>query len=110
MSGSSLRPVGVEELRRLVARLSVPSPVGSDAERIDRIRALEELKNAAAAAQARESVAFDASQREGQRLAGVPEGRVGRGVADQVALARRVSPHQGSRLLGLAKSLVHDLP
>ena len=110
MSGSSLRPVGVEELRRLVARLSVPSPAATDAERVDRVRALEEIKNAAAAAQARESVAFDVSQREDQRLAGVPEARVGRGVGDQIALARRVSPHQGSRLLGLAKALVRDLP
>ena len=38
----------------------------SDAERVDLIRALEELKGAAAAAQARVTVAFDDSQRRAQ--------------------------------------------
>src|SRR5436305_12877447 len=81
-----------------------------DAVRIDRIRALEQLKAAAAAAQALETAAFAASQREQQRAAGVPEARVGRGVAAQVGLARRVSPHQASRYLGWATVLVTELP
>lgn len=82
----------------------------TDAERIDLLRALEELKGAAAAAQAKVTVAFDASQRQAQRGAGVSERRVGRGVAAQVALARRESPHRGTRHLGLAHALVGELP
>jgi uncharacterized protein DUF222/HNH endonuclease len=82
----------------------------TDPERIDLIRALEELKSAAAAAQARVTVAFDASQRRAQRDAGVPERRIGAGVAAQVALARRESPHRGARHLGLAHALVDELP
>jgi hypothetical protein len=81
-----------------------------DVLRIDRIRLLEEVKAAAAAAQAVETAAFAASQRGAQRAAGVPEERVGRGVAAQVGLARRVSPHQAARYLGWATVLVTELP
>lgn len=91
-----------------------------DAARLDLVAALESLKGAAAAAQARVSVAFEASQlaAQGQALKdaeaesngrAVPEAR-GRGIAEQIALARRESPTRGSRHLGLAKALVHEMP
>ena len=82
----------------------------SDAERVDQLRALEELKAAAAAAQARIAVDLDVSQRREQEAAGVPAARRGQGVGAQVALARRESAHQGGRLLGLAKALVLEMP
>ena len=82
----------------------------SDTERIEAIRALEGLKNTACAVQARLAVDFDSSQRAAQREAGVPAARLGQGVAAQVALARRESPHRGHTLLGLAKALVHEMP
>ena len=82
----------------------------SDRERIDLISALEDLKGAAAAAQARLSVAFDDSQRQLQEAHGVPARERGRGVGAQLALARRESPHRGSRYLGLAKALVREMP
>ena len=81
-----------------------------DAERIDRIRRLEELKSAAAAAQARITVAFDRSQRAEQEAAGVAARKLGSGVAAQVALARRDSPAKGGQHLGLARALVHEMP
>jgi hypothetical protein len=81
-----------------------------DAERIDRIRRLEELKSAAAAAQARITVAFDRSQRAEQEAAGVAAKKLGSGVAAQVALARRDSPAKGGQHLGLARALVHEMP
>ncbi len=81
-----------------------------DAGRVDQLRALEELKSAAAAAQARVTVAFDRSQRAEQAAAGVPARRVGAGVAAQVALARRDSPVKGARHLGLAHALVEEMP
>lgn len=58
-----------------------------DVQRIDQLRRLEELKAAAAAAQARIAVAFDRSQRVHQAAAGVPTCRRGAGVRGQVALA-----------------------
>ena len=81
-----------------------------DGERVEQIRLLEELKSAAAAAQAVATADLVASQRAEQQAAGMPTEQLGRGVAAQVALARRDSPHQGSRHVGLAQALVHEMP
>lgn len=91
-------------------RLGAVSHDLTDAERIDLIRALEELKSAAAAAQAKVTVDFDASQRAAQAVAGVRAAHHGRGVASQIGLARKDSPFRGARHLGLAKVLVHEMP
>jgi len=77
---------------------------------IARIEALERLKSAAAAAQARAAVAFASVRRGAEEAAGVPARRRGRGVAAEVALARRDSPARGNRHLGFAKALVHEMP
>ncbi len=77
---------------------------------IDAIGVLESIKAAAAAAQARLSVAFDVAERERQAQLGIPAHRRGRGVAEQIALARRESPTRGSRHLGLAKALIQEMP
>ena len=53
---------------------------------------------------------FDTSQRAVQAAAGVRAERQGRGVAAQVALARRESPHKGQQHLGLAKVLTAEMP
>lgn len=81
-----------------------------DAQRIDSIRAIEELICTLSAAQARLSRELDESQRETQADAGVPSERRGRGVAAQVAWARRESPHRGQQHLGLAKIVSTELP
>src|SRR4051812_31210277 len=81
-----------------------------DGELVDQIAALERLKNAAAAAQARLSVELDRCQRQAQRDAGVPARKLGEGVAAQVGLARQESPHRGARHLGLAHALVEEMP
>ena len=98
------------QVRGLRARLAAPPRNMPDAERVDLIRALEELKNAACGAQARLSVDLDASQRAAQAAAGVPARGQGRGVAGQIGLARRESAHRGARYLGLAKVLVREMP
>ncbi|WP_193604942.1 HNH endonuclease signature motif containing protein [Nocardioides dongkuii] len=82
----------------------------TDAERVDRIRACEDLKAQLCAAQARLSVDLDDSQCEEQTHRGAPADQRGRGVAGQVALARRESPHRGGTHLGLAKVLVSEMP
>jgi hypothetical protein len=61
-------------------------------------------------AQAVLTAAFDASQRAAEAAAGVPVERRGRGVAAQVALARRESPHRGRQHLGLALMLREEMP
>jgi hypothetical protein len=75
----------------------------------ERIAALERLKAAAAAGQARLAAALDAARRSAEAAAGVPAARRGRGVATEVALARRDSPARGGRHLGFAKALVHEM-
>jgi hypothetical protein len=82
----------------------------SDAERVDQLRALEEVKAAAAAAQARVTVGLDASQRAAQAAAGVPAAQLGRGVAAQIGPARRESPYRGGQHLVLAKVLHAEMP
>ncbi|MEO3942829.1 DUF222 domain-containing protein [Paenarthrobacter nicotinovorans] len=71
---------------------------------------LEEMKSAISGLQAQIAVAFDLAQRAEQAEAGVPAAERGKGVGAQVALARRESPNRGSRLLGLAKALVTEMP
>lgn len=77
---------------------------------VERIAQLERLKSAAAAGQARAAAALDARRRAAEAAAGIPAARRGRGVASEVALARRDSPARGSRHLGFAKALVHEMP
>ncbi|WP_420113371.1 DUF222 domain-containing protein [Pseudactinotalea sp.] len=102
----------VRAMREALSSATDPVGVGAeiDAERIDLIRALEDLKNTAAGLQADLTEAFDLSQREQQVAAGTSRSRAGRGVAEQISLARRISPHQGRRHLSLARVLRSELP
>jgi hypothetical protein len=77
---------------------------------VEQIDWLERVKSAAAAGQARLAAALDERRRADEAAAGVPRARRGRGVAGEVALARRDSPARGGRHLGLAKALVHEMP
>jgi hypothetical protein len=90
--------------------LALDSPATDDAGRIDRIRALEELKQAVCAAQAKETVRFKASQLAEQAAAGVRRRDLGKGISEQIALARRESPGRTSRLVALAETLTLDMP
>ncbi len=102
--------VTTDEVASWVSRLAVLTTDVDDAERVAQLGVLESVKAAAAAAQARVAVAFDGSQRAAQKAAGMPAAKLGAGVAEQVALARRESPSHGSRHLGLAKALVNEMP
>ncbi|NCD19884.1 MAG: DUF222 domain-containing protein, partial [Actinobacteria bacterium] len=97
----------LEGFTRWVAAL--PAGVG-EGENLGRITALESLKNVCAAVQARETVAFDEARRGGEAGRGVPAKKRCRGVASEIALARRDSPARGSRHLSLARALATDLP
>jgi hypothetical protein len=77
---------------------------------IERIAELERVKSAAAAGQARAAAALDSARRAAEAAAGVPAARRGRGLANEIALARRDAPVRGGRHLGFAKALVHEMP
>ncbi|BCW51923.1 HNH endonuclease (plasmid) [Arthrobacter sp. StoSoilB13] len=98
---------GVQELLAVLGSFRVSADSN---ELIDQIRGLEDAKSAIAALQARTAVAFDLAQRREQTATGDPSPDLGQGVGAQIALARRESPNRGSRLLGLAKALVSEMP
>src|SRR5215211_1849091 len=102
----------LSELADAVAVCAELRDVGevSDGERIDRIARLEKLKAAAAGLQAAESVRFAQSQVAQQIAADVHPKVIGRGIADQIGLACKVSSTEGSRRLGTARALWFDLP
>jgi hypothetical protein len=77
----------------------------ADAHRIDLVRQLEQIKGAAAAAQARITVEFETSQLAQQDANDVSRRLRGRGIADQIALARGCPASQGARHLGFAKAM-----
>jgi len=77
---------------------------------IECIAELERVKSAASAGQARAAAALDAARRAAEAATGMPSARRGRGVASEIALARRDSPARGGRHLGFAKALVHEMP
>ncbi|MGO4245134.1 HNH endonuclease, partial [Janibacter sp. RAF20_2_2] len=93
----------IERLREL------GGPV-DEAEAIDEIAALERLKSAAAAAQARVTAALRERRLAREMDAGMPAAERGRGLGDEIGLARRESATLGSRHLGLARALVAELP
>ena len=103
-------PVSAAEVAAWTAALLDVAREASDSERIDLLRELEVLRCAAAGAQAVVAADFDTSQRAEQAAAGVRAERQGRGVAAQVALARRESPHKGHQHLGLATVLTGEMP
>ncbi|MET3718661.1 hypothetical protein ABIB27_000487 [Arthrobacter sp. UYEF21] len=106
-SGAAALGAGVQEL---IAAVSCMRPAADRAGLIEQLRGLEDLKSAVAGAQARVAVAFDGVERRAQAASGTPATDLGQGVAAQIALARRESPARGSRLLGLAKALVTEMP
>ena len=81
-----------------------------EAQLAERIADLERVKAAAAAGQARAAAALDELRRANEAAAGVVARQRGRGVASEVALARRDSPARGGRHLGFAKALVYEMP
>lgn len=119
-SGSTAAAV-TGELAAVLARLGeltnaavADATVGdqeADAARIDQIALLERIQAAAAATQAALTVGFARSQVVAQqRAVSVDPRAVGRGIADQLALACQVSPSEGSRRLGIARVLYAGSP
>jgi hypothetical protein len=85
-------------------------PDAGEAALVARIAELERAKSVAAAEQAKATAAFDAFRRAREAAAGVPAAKRGRGLASEVALARRDCPNRGGRHLGFARALVHEMP
>ncbi|KRE43773.1 DUF222 domain-containing protein [Knoellia sp. Soil729] len=95
--------VPAAQVASLVSWLSSVDPEGVDErQRLDAVSALEALKGAAAAAQARLTAAA-VTDREAL-------GEDSRSVRAEVALARRCSPTLADQHVGVAKALVSEMP
>jgi hypothetical protein len=86
------------------------SSEGHEAALVERIATLESEKSAAAAEQAVLTAELDRVRRAAEAAAGVPAAKRGKGLASEIALARRDSPNRGGRHLGFAKALVYEMP
>lgn len=89
----------------------------TDGECLDLVHAMEAIKAAAAAVQARATASFVASRDarvDDQRSAGEIDAREASqaraGTRAEVALARRCSPSQADRYVGLARALTREMP
>jgi len=105
-----MSPLSAAEIACFVERLQHVGRDLADAERVDQLSLLESLTGAAAAAQAVLTVDLHESVRERDADLGIPAQRQGAGVAAQIGLARRVSPHRAGTLLGLAHAVVEEMP
>jgi len=102
-----------EVLAGLADRVGDCSRDGSgvpDAVLIDRIALLEKIKAAATALQMAESVRFAQSQADAQLAVNVHPNKIGRGVADQLGLACKISGFAAARRLGMSRALWFELP
>ncbi len=101
----------LDDLHHVLVRLAAHDGASlSEAELVDHIGAMEQLKSGLAAAQARLAVKLAAKRVAREAAAGVPADQRGRGLAAEIALARRESPARGAQHLGLAKALVTEMP
>lgn len=74
------------------------------------VERFEGLKSKAAAAQARATALWAQKRSAAEQVAGVPARRRGKGLASEVALARRDAPACGNTHLGMARALVEEMP
>ena len=107
--------LGRAEVLEWLARLGTGTGEGtllhaSGADLCDLLNGLELVKNSVAAAQARVSLTAAGTLRQEAMERGAPPSTADKGVSAQLALARRESPHAGSRHLGLARAVVQEMP
>jgi hypothetical protein len=100
----------LDEMLDELAGAAAEGSAASDAARIDRIARLEKLRAATAALQVAESVRFAQSQVAEQIAAEVHPDAIGRGIAEQIGLACRISPFTAARRLNTARALWFELP
>jgi hypothetical protein len=104
-------PAGrLDSLAAILEVLHQPSPAGDPAADIDEIALLERLKGAVAGAQVQLVARFADTVEADRRHRGVSSRRVGDGIADQIALACRVSATTGANRLTQARALTRQLP
>ncbi|MDF3304259.1 DUF222 domain-containing protein [Rhodococcus sp. T2V] len=77
---------------------------------IEWLDAVETLKSVGCAVQAVVTDDVATCMREDRKVRGLPRAEWGRGIASQIALARRESPNRGGGHLGFAQAVVREMP
>jgi hypothetical protein len=103
-------PLAARQVEAWIEQVAGSAGPEDDRARVDMISALERLACAARGLQADLAADLDDSVRSAERDRGVPAARQGRGVAAEVALARRESPHRGRQHLSLGRVLRDEMP
>ncbi len=110
---STLLPAApsLDELRDALAGFAAHDGSGlSEAELVNHLTAMEQLKSGIAAAQARVTATLAGQRTQAEADAGIPADRRRRGLGHEVGLARQESPVRGRQHLELALVLVRELP
>ena len=94
----------------MIERLFEVDPEASEKDLRILVERFEELKSKAAAAQARATALWARKRTAAERAAGIPARRRGKGLASEIALARRDAPACGNTHLGMARALVEEMP
>ena len=105
VAAAANKQVTTETVRGWVAELRRLRAV-DDADLVEQLRVLEELKNAAASAQAVDTVELVTARRAQRQAEGARPRRLDDGIASEVGLARRESPHHAVQHVGLAFALL----
>ena len=98
------------DLASMITALADMNLDAPEAELIDQLTALEKIKAAAAAAQAKLTVAFDRTHTTRMTELRVDAAEIRRSVRAQVALARRDTRAKGDHHVATAAALVRELP
>lgn len=85
-------------------------PVTDEASAVEQLRLLEDRKGMLEAEQARIAAEFEALRLAREAHEKVPKSQRGKGLAAEIALARRESPARGKHHLELARALSTDMP
>lgn len=97
-------------LRTLVDQLRTMPTKTTDRDCVDALTTLVELEAATAAAKMRLMVRLERERKTARRAAGVRERKIGEGIAAEIGLAIKQSPHKAAQLLSVACRLTMDLP
>lgn len=100
----------LQEADELLVPLSATASGHDESALVECVERGERILAMAGAVQRRASVAYRSSRVRAQREAGVPTRDLGRGVAEEIALARRITPNQAANQIALARVLVDSMP
>src|SRR5699024_4859126 len=101
---------GAARMAQVRAMLGMLEPSDASAESITRLQQITQLQNTLAALAAQETADGEALRHEEEAARGDPKSKRGHGLAAEIGLARGQSPARGSKHVGVARTLVQDMP